>query len=124
MPIHRSLSASLRATSNGAFIAATPIVTDAVKSGETLGDALALTQLFPEEFLHMVHVGESAGTVPETLHRLSPQFEDQARRSLSVLTSALAWGIWMLVAGFIIFIIFRVFSWYTGMLNDALKGIG
>jgi type IV pilus assembly protein PilC len=71
----------------------------------------------------MVQVGETSGTVPEMLERLSPQFEDQARRSLAALAAALGWLVWLIVAGFIIFIIFRVFSWYMGLLNDALKGI-
>ena len=51
----------------------------------------------------MVNVGETTGTVPETLNRLSPQFEDQARRSLRALASAAGWAVWCLVAAFIVF---------------------
>jgi type IV pilus assembly protein PilC len=119
MPITRSLTASLRATANGAFIDAAPQIVSLVRSGETLSDALTAAELFPEDFLHMVRVAETSGTVPEALHRLSPQFEEQARRSLSALTVTLAWGIWGLVAAFIVFFIFRLAMFYVGMLSDA-----
>lgn len=118
MPITKSLDASLRATANGAFIDASRPIREAIKSGESLTDALSVGKLFGPDFLHMVDVAETSGTVPETLHRLSPQFEDQARRSLSALTTALGWAIWLLVAGFIIFLIFRVFMQYVGMIQD------
>lgn len=121
MPIQNSLDASLRATANGAFIAAGPAMCRRIEAGEDLGAALAASHLFPDDFLQMVHVGETSGTVPEMLHRLSPQFEDQARRSLRALTAALGWGVWIVVALFIIFFIFRFVFWYIGMLEDAMN---
>jgi len=122
MPMDKSLTASLRATSNGAFIAATPQINRLVNQGEDLSTALAATGLFPQDYIHMVKVGENSGTVPEALHRLSPQFEDQARRSLAALAGALGWGVWMVVAIFIIVLIFRVFLNYVGMIEDAASG--
>jgi type IV pilus assembly protein PilC len=117
MPIEDSLDASFRATSNGAFIARTRQVIGEVMEGEHLTDALAHTHLFPQEFIEIVHVAETSGTVPETLHRLSPQFEDQARRSLRGLAIAAGWLIWLCVATFIIFLIFRIAMWYTNLLQ-------
>lgn len=121
MPIGRSLQASLDATANGAFRGAAPQIIGMVNAGEDLTVALRESRLFPADFLHMVDVAETTGTVPEALHRLSPQFEDQARRSLAALTAVLGWGVWLLVAAFIIFVIFSIALWYVGMINDALK---
>ena len=117
MPIEDSLDASFRATANGAFTARTQQVISEVMEGEQLTDALTHTHLFPQEFLEIVHVAETSGTVPETLHRLSPQFEDQARRSLRGLAIAAGWLIWLCVATFIIFLIFRIAMWYTNLLQ-------
>jgi len=122
MDIQPSLEASLKATNNGAFAAATPQVVAAVMAGEDFTDAIQSTNLFPRQFLEMVRVGESTGTVPETLERLSPQFEEQARRALAALTVALGWVIWSLVAMMIIFLIFRVFGFYIDMINRAANG--
>ena len=121
MDVKPSLEASLRATNNGAFIAASPQIIAAVMAGEEFATALAITDLFPREFLEMVRVGENSGTVPETLQRLSPQFEEDARRSLARLSVALGVAIWVLVASMIIFLIFRLALFYVNMLNEAAK---
>jgi type IV pilus assembly protein PilC len=122
MPIDESLEASLRATSNGAFIAATDDIIRDVNAGASLTEALEGTQLFPAEFMQIVHVAETSGTVPEALDRLSPQFEEDARRSLRAMATALGWAIWAAVAAFIVYIIFTIALWYIGMLNEAIQG--
>ncbi len=121
MSIEPSLSSSFMATSNGAFLKSAPHVWAAMREGDTLHDALAETRLFPTDYLHIVDVAETSGTVPETLERLSPDLEAQARRALEMLASALAWVIWCLVAAFIVFLIFRVAMFYIGQLNDAIN---
>lgn len=118
MSIGPSLKTSLRATGNGAFQTEAPAVWQRVKTGETLTEALTATRLFPTEYLHMVDVAEHSGTVPEMLDRLGPEFEDEARRSMAALTAAAGWGVWVLVAGFIIFLIFSIMLTYVGMLNS------
>jgi len=121
MPIRRSLKSSLNATSNGAFIRAIPQICHQIEAGGDLSTALTESRLFPEEYLQVVQVGETSGTVPEALHRLSPQFLEDARRRLRTLGSAAGWLVWLTVAGFIVFFIFRVVFWYVGMLSDVLK---
>jgi len=120
MPVTRSLQGSLNATGNGAFIAQTPFITSAVMEGESLTESLKQSRLFPEEYLEMVSVAEESGTVPEALHRLSPQFEEDARRALKILTSAISVVVWLFVAGFIIFFVFRVVLTYLKMINDLM----
>ncbi len=122
MPIEQSLDASLRATANGAFLRASPLIRSMILSGESLSGTLATSGLFPADFVHMVDVAETSGTVPEALNRLSSQFEDQARRSLTALTAVLAWATWAVVATFIIFFIFRLALNYIGMINEAARG--
>lgn len=122
MPIARCIDASLRATNNGAFAGASKGVQDDVLSGEELSTALGATHLFPDDYLQMVQVAETSGTVPETLERLSPQFEDSARRSLVILATVAGWAVWIIVAGLIIFLIISFFVQYAGMINDAANG--
>ena len=122
MSIEPSLESSLKATANGAFIASIPQTVGMVREGEELSATLLATGLYPRDYLELVRVGETTGTVPEQLARLSPELEERARRSLSAMTSALAWLIWAMVAGMIMFIIFRVFSGYVSLINDAARG--
>jgi type IV pilus assembly protein PilC len=123
MGLDKCLDVSLRATSNGAYTGEIPKVVAMVRSGEELTDALRATGLFPETYLQTVSVADASGTVPETLDRISPELEADARRSLTALVIASGWLIWMLVAGFIIFLIFSLASFYVGTINDALKGL-
>jgi type IV pilus assembly protein PilC len=120
MAVNRSLQGSLKATGNGAFIAQTPFITSAVMEGSSLTDSLAQSRLFPQEFLEMVSVAEESGTVPEALHRLSPQFEEDARRALKILTGAISVVVWLFVAGFIIFFVFKVVLTYLNVVNDLM----
>jgi len=120
LPVQESLEASIAATDNGAFQAAGPRIINDVMNGEELSEALAHTQLFPEDFIQIVHVGETTGTIPETLERLSPEFEDQARRSLSALTMAFAWSIWLAVAAFIGYIVIRFALMYVRLLESLM----
>ncbi|HBN79537.1 MAG TPA: general secretion pathway protein GspF [Planctomycetaceae bacterium] len=120
MPIDESIEASMMATNNGAFIGEGPRIVYWIQEGSTVTEALRQSELFPRDVIEMIHVGETSGTVPEMLDRLSPQFEDQARRALDALAGALGWTVWVIVAGFIIFVIFSVMFWYIGLINDLL----
>ncbi|MBI3860822.1 MAG: type II secretion system F family protein, partial [Planctomycetia bacterium] len=122
MPIQQSLDLSFRATGNGAFSGASPDVCRQVLEGDELSTALASSRLFPEEYVSLVEVAETSGTVPETLQRLSPQFEEQARRSLVALAVAASWLVWLVVAGLIIFIVFSFFAQYVKTINDLSNG--
>lgn len=123
LSIDESIQSSLRATSNEAFATLSQPILEDIYDGEQLSDALEHTSLFPPDFIEMVAVGETSGTVPEALHQLGPQLEDQARRSLKAVATAAGWAVWAGVAAFIIYVIFRFAMWYTGMINDALQAI-
>lgn len=122
MPVTHSLASSLRATNNGAFQNAIGTMCEDVKSGYTITETFAASRLFPEDYIEMVAVAEESGTVPEALHRLSPQFEDTARRSLKLLTRTLSVLVWLTLATLIVFFVFRFMIFYVSMLQDAASG--
>ena len=121
MPVKDSIYASTMATANGAFTTRRDGILARLMEGDTLTEALNSVQLFPAEFIEMVAVAEESGTVPEALHRMSPQFEEEAHRSLQLLSKAISGLVWLCVAGFIIMFIFKVAMWYTGLLTDAVQ---
>lgn len=123
MSIRQSLQATFQATGNGAFQAKCESVCQSIEAGDSLTVSLADTGLFPQDFVEMVDVGETSGTVPEQLHRLSPRFREEAERAMSLLCGAIAWAVWSVVAMFIVFFVFRFFLWYVGQINQALEGL-
>lgn len=119
MPVTRSLRAALTSTNNGVYMGGIPYLCGSLESGDELSEVLQTSRLFPEDYLNMVQVAETSGTVPEMLDRLSPEFEDRAQRSLAAMASILGWVIWMLVAALIIFIVFKIFLRYLAMINEV-----
>ena len=117
LPIEASLRRSTRATGNGAFAAAAEPMIEDVYAGDPLSEAIDKTGLFPEDYVELVHVGETTGTVPETLERVGPQLESDARRSLRAMTTAAGWLVWAAVATLIIFFIIRFAMWYVSLIG-------
>ncbi|MEZ6056126.1 MAG: type II secretion system F family protein [Planctomycetaceae bacterium] len=123
VPLAEGIEASLSATGNPYFASKGPALIADISAGQTISESFRRTDLFDKSYLQMVTVGEVAGTVPEVLHRLGPQFEDQAYRSLKFLSSAAATAVWGTVATFIIILIFRIGAWYLDMINAGLQAI-
>jgi type IV pilus assembly protein PilC len=119
MPIAEALRLSLRATGNGAFQGCVKPVQASLKSGDDLTLALSQTRLFPEEFLHLLAVAEESGQVPEVMRRQAKEYEEEAGRRLTVLTTVAARGVWLVVAALIVVAIFRIYlTVYLGPLQQ------
>ena len=121
LDVKRALSLSLSSTRNAMFMSKDQEVQDRIQSGESIHDALTKTGIFPVEFLHAVQVGEESGRLSETMTIIARQQLDAARRAMAALTKVAGYGVWLLVAGLIITLIFRLASVYLGNLNQALN---
>jgi type IV pilus assembly protein PilC len=116
MVVHRALRLSMRATGNNAFLAASGKAEETVRRGDEVMRALAQTRLFPEEFLHIVAVGEESGSLPEVLRKQAEHYDDEAGRRLKTLANLAGAATWVLVAVLIIFAIFRIFLSYLSQI--------
>jgi type IV pilus assembly protein PilC len=121
LDVKRAISLSLQSTRNAVFIAKDQQVQDGIQNGESIHDALTKTGIFPIEFLHAVQVGEESGRLSETMEIIARQQLDAARRAMAALTKVAGYGVWLLVAGLIITLIFRLAGVYIGNLNQALN---
>ncbi len=120
MSIIEAMRLSLRATSNNAFMAWTPVIQSALHDGQALTASLAQCPLFPEEFLAVMTVAEESGQLAEVLRHQGTHYDEEAGRKLAALTAALGYGVWVLVGIIIIFAIFRIFGSYLSILNGLL----
>lgn len=123
MPVKRALELSFSATRNAYYTRHLPDVLLRIRQGQPIADTLASTNIFPRDFLNAVTVGEQSGRLPETLEVLSDEYQDQARRATRTLTMAAGALVWLLVAGVIIMLIFRIAGMYIGAIKDAEKGL-
>jgi type IV pilus assembly protein PilC len=110
MGIASALRLSMHATGNAAYVADTDLVRSGVRGGEDLEVALAKSNLFPADFLNIIATAEEGGRVPEVMRHQAEYYEDESRRRMTILTRAASWGLYLIIAAFLIFLIFRIFT--------------
>ncbi len=122
MELRQALSLSLRSTHTFRFVDQIDPIWRSIRSGSELHEAMATTGVFPPRLTDAVGVGERSGRLSETMQLLSDQYQDEARAALAVLAKIAGIVVWMGVATMIIFFIFRIASFYVGILNNAARG--
>jgi type IV pilus assembly protein PilC len=110
MGIASALRLSMHATGNAAYAADSDRVRKGVRGGEDLAVALQRSSLFPRDFIDIVSTAEEGGRVPEMMRHQADYYEDEARRRMTVLTRVASWGLYLGIAVFLIFLIFRIFT--------------
>jgi type II secretory pathway component PulF len=108
----------MRGTGNTAFSAREESMRESIRNGEDLAIALRKTGVFPEDFLNIVESAEEGGRVSEVMRHQTEFYEEETRRHLTILTTTASWGVYFLVACLIIFMIFRIFSSYLGLIDS------
>lgn len=73
----------------------------------------------PPRVIEAVGVGELTGTTPETLDRLAPQLDEEARAGLAAAVTLAGWAVWTAVALLIARVMVRCFSFYAGLIEAA-----
>jgi type IV pilus assembly protein PilC len=123
MEIRKALTLALQSTQNAYYTTHNDEIVRQMTLGRELNEGMAAGGAFSPEFTDAIEVGERSGRLVETLAVLSKQYQEQAIYAISYLTRGAGLAVWLLVALTIIMLIFRVFSFYAGVLNDAVKGI-
>jgi len=117
LSIVKGLKLSLQATGNGYFISRGDVIAQALKTGDTLTNALFQSDLFDEEFLNIVAAAEEGGRVPEMMRHQTEYWHEEAARRLSTLARVATFLLWMVYAGFMIYAIFNIAGIYFSRLG-------
>ena len=118
-----SIRLSLDATDSDYYRSAGKDAEKAIRGGATLSGALQQMELFPDEFITGVEVAEMSGTDAESIDHLAREYDQRARAAMRTLGGIATGIIWLGVAGFLIFLIFRIAGFYLGAIDDAMKEI-
>ena len=123
MDLRTMMPLVLDATGNHYYSRFGPEVAMRIEQGQDISSALAATGVFPRDLLENIAVGEGSGSLAEQMQRLSKEYQERAGTAISILAQVAGYAIWMMVAALIVLLIFRIFSMYIGVLNDAAKPI-
>jgi len=118
MPITRAVDLSLRATDNDAFVAASETVRDALSEGEELTAALRKARLFPIDFENILATAEESGRISQVLQHQAQYYEEESARRLTILTRVTGWGVYLIMAIILVFLIIRM---WLNVLSTAYQ---
>jgi len=96
-----------------------PALGERLRGGDSLAEALDRTRRFPRRLLEVIAVGEVTGNTSEVLDRLAGHLDDEARAGFEASARGAGFLVWASVAGLIVLVVFRIFSTYVGILQDA-----
>ncbi len=117
LSITKALRLSFDATGNAFFGSRSDTVVQALKNGKTLYESLRTSRIFDDEFMEMIASSEESGSVPEMMRHLAVQYQEETARKMKLLTGVAGGAVWVCVAAFIIWAIFRLASIYLGALD-------
>lgn len=121
MDIRKALALALHATGNDYYSRHERDVVRRIEQGQTVTQALVATQAFPRDLLDSIAVGEEGGRLVEIMERQAEEYEERSGMAIAILAQFAGYLIWLLVAAFIIVMIFRMFSSYVGMLQELTQ---
>jgi type II secretory pathway component PulF len=121
MDTRRAVGLALRAARNARFTDGARSIDGVLAEGQSLYTAFDQTGAYPRDFLDTLQVGEQSGTIVESMERISGQYRSKAETAMNVLGVFAFFASFGLIAAFIILMIFRLFSFYIGTINDALQ---
>jgi type IV pilus assembly protein PilC len=123
MDTRRSVKLALRSANNPFYNSCQKRIDELLSGGAEIHEALARSRAFPSEFVDVVSNGEVSGTLPESLLRLSQDYQSRARSTSGILTVVASFAVWGMVAIIIIAFIFRFAMFYLNAVNPATYGL-
>lgn len=117
----RSVDLAMDSTGSDYYRSESKTAALAIREGKTLGEALARTGLFPNDFLNSLEVAEISGTDAESLASLAVQYEERAKVAVRTLAGLATVAVWLLVAITLVTLILRMAFRLSGAMHDAMQ---
>ncbi|PHS02522.1 MAG: hypothetical protein COA78_20955 [Blastopirellula sp.] len=119
MEVRRALRLALNATHNQFFIRHADQIDKELLEGGELHWVLRETHAFPDEFLDAIEAGEISGKITESMSVIAKQYQAQAKQALNYIAILGGLLVWALVGVILIALIFKIFSFYYGIINEV-----
>jgi type II secretory pathway component PulF len=118
----RSVQMAFSSTGNDYYISRSGLAINQIKKNQSLAKSFAACGVMPQEFIDAIEVGELSGNETESLDALATEYDRRAKTALTALSVASSVAVWLFIAGFIIFLIFRLAMFYINILQNAANG--
>lgn len=112
-----ALKLSLEATGNFAYADRGTVAKTQIESGHSLEETMREQRLFPEEYIDIIGTAEIAGREGAVFHQQAKHYNETATLRMKILATVAAKLVWLMVAIFIIVLIFNLAMQYIGAIN-------
>ena len=117
----RSTKQAFLSTGNYYYISGMNPALDSIERGESFAEAFAAADVFPQEFIESMQLGELSGTETESLDHLALQYRERAKAALNLIATMAGMAIWLSVLMIVGFMVLRMGLQYVNFLNDLSK---
>lgn len=119
----RSIHLGLDATASDFYRSGKHTVETAIRTGGTMTEALAASEVFPEEFLATIEAAELSGTDAEAMQHLAADYDERARLAMRTLGTLASRGVWLFVTVLLVYLILKIAMTIGGAYRDAMQPI-
>ena len=113
-----ALLGAARASRSGRISETVAAILPEIRNGAAVGTSLGLHDAFPDEMLRDLQVAESTGGLDRELPRMAREYQ---ARAVTMLTLGAEWGAKLLYVGILLFLGWRIVSFYMGALGQATR---
>lgn len=118
VPILQAMETVAGALDNDIIADAVLLSRSAIREGETIGEPLAASRMFPPMVVQMISIGEETGQLDDMLGKVADFYEAEVDATLQSLTAALE-PLLIVMLGFIVgFIVIAMFMPLIGIIGE------
>ncbi|MDR1492361.1 MAG: type II secretion system F family protein [Planctomycetaceae bacterium] len=122
MDIREAMILAFETAAYGPITSQLKYVLEKLEAGFPLSEAFPINTALNHEFHSYLQTGEQAGELPETMARLSHEYNERSKLLMKQLSIAFYFVVFFIVAGILASMIFSLYnSIYGGYLNDSLN---
>jgi type II secretory pathway component PulF len=118
----RSVKQAFRSTGNYYLMSGSEKAIDAIKKGDSFSEAFRAAEVFPQDFIEYVEVGELSGTETESLDRLAAEYQERGKSALTALAMIASGAIWLGVMALLVYFVMTLALNYVNLINNAANG--
>lgn len=124
LPADKAVELAVRSTQNSYYTDRLEQMKLGIRRGSEMHEVFRSTAIYPADFLDSLETGEISGRITESLQVIAKEYEDRANAWYKGLAVAIGFGVFLLVVGLLVYMIFHLFfSIYLKPINDTLKSM-
>jgi type IV pilus assembly protein PilC len=121
MDVERALNLTFNGVNYAPISDDLPKVLEIVRNGGDLTDAFSAAKFIDADLITSIETGERSGSLPELMQKMTNKYLQESLTHLRIISTVGSFVVYGLIMALIVFLIFRMASFYIGILNDAVQ---